>query len=78
MTLYIATMNTGSFDFMTAGATEDEARKVMRKAWKIHARECQASYTWSDVADGVNFVAVEPGSALRDGSPMSLGTSRKS
>jgi hypothetical protein len=70
-------MNTGSFAFMTAGATEDEARKVMGEAWNIHAREYAAYYTWFDVADGVNLVAVEPGSALRDGSPMPVGKNRE-
>jgi hypothetical protein len=58
-------------------SAQHPARKVMREAWNIHARECQASYTWFDVADGVNFVAVEPGSALRDGSPMPVGKNRE-
>jgi hypothetical protein len=69
---HVATLNTPSYSFMTVGATADEARDVMRRAWEQHAAETGANYTFDDLADEVQVLAAQPGAAYRDGEQMHL------
>ncbi|SEF34305.1 hypothetical protein SAMN05421837_107313 [Amycolatopsis pretoriensis] len=72
--LFVATLETSGFRFMTAGSSEQEARDVMKAAWHAHRTQTGATWTFDDLADDVNVVAMRPWTALRDGSPMNLGS----
>lgn len=36
--LWVATMNTGRFDFVALGHTKDEAEEALAKRWNLHAK----------------------------------------
>lgn len=69
---HIAILNTSNFEFMAGGATAEQARATLRRAWETHAAQTGASYSWDDLSDDVTVVALRAGDALRDKSPIIL------
>jgi hypothetical protein len=64
----IAVLDTGHFTFHGLGRDHKHAERVMLEAMKVHARVMGLKYRQfkEDYADGVNYVEVEVGSAVRD------------
>ena len=63
----LATLETANFSFLALGATTEEAKTAMKKAWATHKRQYKATDTWLDVCEDVHYTTIEPGQALRDG-----------
>lgn len=72
MMMYVATLTTPAYSFLTGGETADDARATMRRAWDRHADLTGATWTFDDVADDVQVLPISPGAAFRDGSPFAL------
>jgi hypothetical protein len=71
-TLFVATLDTPNFRFMSAGETEEGARAIMRRAWEVHAAQFDAAWTYDELDDDVKVVQLTAGTAVRDGSPITL------
>lgn len=69
-TLYVATMASGSFDWIAAGHTEDAARAALLEAFNRSARMLDGSpFATVDALDehyGINVKALAPGIVYRD------------
>lgn len=72
MTLYLATLTTSNFTFTTVGSTEVHALGLMHDAWDCHAEQTGARYTFGDLADDVNVIAIAAGTVLRDHEPFTV------
>lgn len=70
MMMWLARLDTAHFEFIALGRTEREARLAMRAAWGIHRRQTGAEWSWADIAEDVTYIAIEPGTALRDDAPL--------
>jgi len=75
--MFVATLSTEHFDFMSLGETEDEARGSMQYGLMTHA----SHYTiptdwWRAYEDGILVQELEPGECHRDGSRVSSTRSR--
>lgn len=73
MRVYVATLDTPHFNFITAGATEKDARRAMQRTWAAHRRQVLkgpgAAYvwTWAEVAEDVSVQKLVYGAGYRDG-----------
>ena len=75
--MIIAHMDTGHFEFVALGETEDGARKAILKGWRKHRkaytrpgdRDCYLTPT-AEVEDyyGIGFTELKAGECARDGS----------
>lgn len=70
----MAEFETRHFTFRAFGATEDEARKLLARAWAVHAKNTGADPGYlKENEDGVNCTEVKLGVVLCDGSEVELG-----
>jgi hypothetical protein len=67
--VWIAKLDTSSFEFMAAGATKEEAMNALRKGFMRHLKQRDAPrpHRWADWEDGVWVMHLAPGTAIRDG-----------
>lgn len=74
MRYILATVDTGNFEWAALGRTEAECRVALVRAYDAHAEDdglADPGYMLELVATGdVNYVEIEVGVALRDGSPV--------
>jgi hypothetical protein len=72
--MYWANMETRNFTFDTFASSEEEAKDLMREAWRIHTRQVGKDsywlYEWHDLEDSVRVMFVAEGIALRDAEPL--------
>lgn len=68
--MHLARLDTRHFEFLALGNTRGEALTAMQCAWYDHKRQTGATYTWGDICEDVEVIAIEPGVALRDGQPL--------
>jgi len=61
-----AELYTGNFTFRVFAEDYQEANDQMQKAWKKHAKEMGATYTWEDLEDAVNVFWFRQGDVYRD------------
>ncbi len=66
--VYVATVNTGHFDFMALGVSDDDARTRLLEAWAAHAQQTGATPGLID-RDEINVSSGAIGQVFRDGSP---------
>lgn len=64
--MFIATLETKSFTFQSAGSTAEEAVEAMREAWTTHVEQTDSTLTFDNLAEGVNVREIVPGQAYRD------------
>lgn len=70
--LWLATLETRSFDFSCYAASRQNAERLMRKAWDAHRRDYGGPdavnmYVWDDLKDDVVYREIHLGVAYRDG-----------
>lgn len=78
--MFIATINTGTYDWVAVGQTEKQATEALLEAYRKHCAEYAqrpqepqpvAALMFDLIHDGcVNVHNVVPGSVLRDGQPI--------
>lgn len=75
--MFVATLETGNFDFVAFGNTKTEAIETMRKAWESHAEQFAPVDDFEAWADSVKVQEGEAGQAFRNGwnliTPKDLG-----
>lgn len=68
--MYWANMETRNFSFDTFADSEEEARELMREAWRVHRKQVGPDsywlYEWHDLEDSVAVTFVRIGDSLRD------------
>lgn len=71
--IYIAHLETRSFDFEAIGITEEEAKRGVRRAWqrwrslcKQRGEDISGMYRWTDLADDVGIREMETGKYYMD------------
>lgn len=70
----MAEFETPHFGFMAFGADEDEARKLLEQAWKVHAANTGGDPGYlKEHEDGINYTEIKLGVVLRDGFEIQLG-----
>lgn len=65
--MYILTVDTPSFSFMSAGTHQRQAIKAFRAAWKVHQKSTGATMTASEVLQDASIIFVGAGDCVRDG-----------
>lgn len=65
MIFYVAYLETQNFEFHAYATTAAEARNLMAKAWKKHAKQTGAWLTWEEVAEWVTVHPMEMNTAHR-------------
>lgn len=72
--IYIATVSTGSFDFVGVDSTQDDLYRSLLQAWRNHCRErplAERGLMAGMLREGeVTITSIELGTVLRDGSPI--------
>lgn len=72
--MFIATVNTGRFEFQAIHGSEDDVHRSLLQAWRYHCRDypdAQRTLMRDLLVDGeVTIVEIEVGTVLRDGSPL--------
>lgn len=73
--VYVATTDTGSFNFMAVGDSPDAAREAMRRGLAAHAVAVGLDASWVDLVmwDAVNVTDVPMGGCARDWSVITGG-----
>jgi hypothetical protein len=73
--LYIATLDTRHWSFMSSGETEQEAREALEAGWAKHAKQCGPHLVdgFGEYADSVRVDQISAGQCLRDGIPITEG-----
>lgn len=64
--IYVAYLQTPSYEFQAFGITEAETMQLMKKAWKKHMKETGATGGWQMFKDDVCVYEIEVGKCYRD------------
>ena len=66
MSMFIATIDTPSFNFMAAGHTAVEAKAALMHGWKQHCKTFKSAEPDYIVPDDLTVTEIRPGECLRD------------
>lgn len=67
LTMVVATLNSGHFNWIALGNTNDEALDALIDAWERHQKEYNGAVSFSEFRDDVMFQELQPGQCSRDG-----------
>lgn len=70
--LWLATLETRSFSFMTCGSFRAHAVVLMQRAWKAHQRRTGAEASWDEMYASVVVQPLSPGGVWLDNEPLDL------
>ena len=56
--MYLATLRTSNFEFVSLGETVDRAVELIRNQWEYHASDSPDTYAWEIVEDSLNVCPI--------------------